>query len=304
VSSAAPSPPAGEAALGLAEDAGAEWVPSERQRGRDRVRRRAVRRAALVGSGSTLAAGTLLVLGVTRTSGWPRVRDSFLNLGEARAALPDVARGLLLNLKVLAVCEVAVLALGLLLAVARTTRSPVTLPLRVLAAAYTDLFRGLPLILVLLLVGFGVPGLRLQGVPSEAVFLGGVALTLSYSAYVAEVIRAGIDSVHPSQRAAARSLGLTYAQTLRHVVLPQALRRVVAPLLNDLVSLQKDSGLISVLGAIDAVRAAQIRTAESANFTAYVVAGALFVALTVPLTRLTDALAARTARRRSTAGPL
>lgn len=280
------------------------WQPSPLQQARDAARRRTTRRAALLGAGSTLAVAVLLVAGVRSTSGWPRVRDSFFDLGEARTAFPAVARGLLLNLRVLAVCAVVVLVLGMLVAVARTTRGPVTLPLRVLAAAYTDLFRGLPLILVLLLVGFGVPGLRLAGVPSSAVFLGEVSLTLTYTAYVAEVIRAGIESVHPSQRSAARSLGLTYAQTLRHVVLPQALRRVVAPLLNDLVSLQKDSGLISVLGAIDAVRAAQIQTAESANFTAYVVAGLLFVALTIPLTRLTDALAARTARARSASGAL
>jgi polar amino acid transport system permease protein len=154
-------------------------------------------------------------------------------------------------------------------------------------------FRGLPLILVLLLVGFGLPGLRLQGIPTSAVALGTLALVLTYSAYVAEVFRAGIESVHPSQVAAARSLGLTRAQAMRHVVLPQAVRRVIPPLLNDLVALSKDSGLISILGAIDAVRAAQIETARYANFTPYVVAGVLFVALTIPLTRFTDAFARR-----------
>jgi polar amino acid transport system permease protein len=166
-------------------------------------------------------------------------------------------------------------------------------PLRALATAYVDLFRGLPLILVLLLVGFGVPGLRLQGVTNNAVVLGCVALVLTYSAYVAEVFRAGIESIHPSQRAAARSLGLSGPQTMRYVVLPQAVRRVVPPLLNDVVSLTKDSGLISVLGAIDAVRSAQIETATSFDFTPYVVAGVLFVLLTIPLTRLTDALSRR-----------
>jgi polar amino acid transport system permease protein len=185
------------------------------------------------------------------------------------------------------------LVFGLGIALLRTLRGPVFWPVRALALGYVDLFRGLPLILVLLLVGFGVPGLRLQGVPSSAVVLGCVALVLTYSAYTAEVFRAGIESVHPSQRAAARSLGLGAGQTMRFVVLPQAVRRVVPPLLNDVVSLTKDSGLISVLGAIDAVRAAQIETAKTFDFTPYVVAGALFVLLTIPLTRLTDAVSRR-----------
>ncbi len=281
-----------------------DWTPSPRQQARESARRRATRRSATIAASSTLAFGLVVGFGISQSSGWPRVRQSFFNVAAGRAALPDVARGLLLNLQVLAICAVFVLVFGMLIAVARTTRGPVTLPLRILAAAYTDLFRGLPFILVLLLVGFGVPGLRLQGLPTGPAFLGGVALTLTYSAYVAEVFRAGIEAVHPSQRAASRSLGLSYAKTLRFVVLPQAVRRVTAPLLNDLVSLQKDTGLISVLGAIDAVRAAQIDTAQTANFTPYVVAGALFVALTIPVTRLTDALTARSDRRRAATGAL
>jgi polar amino acid transport system permease protein len=181
------------------------------------------------------------------------------------------------------------LPLGLLLAVLRTLRGPVFWPVRVLTVVYIDTFRGLPVLLVLLLVGFGVPGLRLQGVPSSAVVLGCVALVMTYSAYVAEVFRAGIESIHPSQRAAARSLGLTSGQSLRHVVLPQAVRRVLPPLLNDVVSLTKDSSLIIVLGVpIEALRQAQIITSETFNFTPYVVAGLLFLALTVPMTRFTD----------------
>ena len=210
--------------------------------------------------------------------------------------------GLWLNLRVMAVAAVVILVVALALAIARTLRGPVFFPLRAAATAYVDVFRGLPLILVLLLVGFGLPGLRLQGIPTSAVVLGGLALVLTYSAYVAEVFRAGIESVHPSQVAAARSLGLSRAQTLRTVVLPQAVRRVVPPLLNDLVALQKDSGLISILGAIDAVRAAQISTAQYANFTPYVLAGVLFVLLTVPLTRLTDALARRSGWAGATSG--
>ncbi|MEO7746175.1 MAG: amino acid ABC transporter permease, partial [Actinomycetota bacterium] len=231
--------------------------------------------------------------GVVSSPGWPRVRASFFDPAVARAALPDVLVGLWLNVRVMAVCAVFIVVLGLALALMRTLRGPVFFPLRAFATAYVDLFRGLPLLLVLLLVGFGVPGLRLQGLPSSVVFYGGVALVLTYTSYVAEVFRAGIESVHPSQQAAARGLGLSYAQTMRHVVVPQAVRRVVPPLLNDLVSLQKDSGLISILGVIDAVRAAQISQAENASFTPYVVAGALFVLLTIPLTRLTDHVARR-----------
>jgi polar amino acid transport system permease protein len=173
--------------------------------------------------------------------------------------------------------------------------------LRLISRGYVDFFRGLPLIIVLYLVGFGIPGLRIDGlgrIPVEV--LGTVALTLTYSAYVAEVFRAGIESIHPSQRLAARSLGLTYSQTMRLVVLPQALRRVTPPLMNDFVALQKDVGLISVLGAIDAVRAAQIEVAEYANFTPYVVAGLLFVILAIPTVRITDHLAAKLAQRERT----
>ena len=192
------------------------------------------------------------------------------------------------NLRVLIIAAALVLIFGLLIALARTSRSPVLYPVRLLATIYTDIFRGLPLLLVLLLVGFGLPGLGISWIPSSVVVLGTVSLILTYSAYVGEVIRAGIEAVNPAQRMAARALGLTQTQTQRHVVLPQALRKVIPALLNDLISLQKDSGLISVLGAIDAIRAAQIETAQSFNFTPYVVAGALFVSLTIPLTRFTD----------------
>ncbi len=178
--------------------------------------------------------------------------------------------------------------LSLTIAVMRTIRGPVAFPLRLLGTVYVDVFRGLPLLLVLFLLGFGGPALDLTGLPTSALFWGCAALVLSYSAYVAEVFRAGIESVHPSQRLAGRSLGLSYAQTLRHVVLPQAWRRVLPPLMNDLVSLQKDSGLIAVLGVIDAIRAAQIETARDFNYTPYVVAGFLFICLTIPMARLTD----------------
>jgi polar amino acid transport system permease protein len=217
--------------------------------------------------------------------------------------LPRILDGLLLNLQVLLVGGLLVLLLGLLVAMARTARSPALAPVRIVATVYVDLFRGMPLIIVLYLVGFGLPALRLQGVPTSAFVLGTLAIVLVYSAYVAEVFRAGIESVHPSQRAAARSLGLTHRQTMRIVVLPQALRTVTPALLNDFVALQKDVGLISVLGAMDAVRAAQIEVGQSFNFTPYVVAGLLFVLLAVPSARLADHVSAR-ARRRQQAGNL
>ncbi len=271
----------------------APWTPSSRQLERDAFRRGQARRSTWVALVSSVVLATAAVLAIRATPGWPRVRQSFFDWEIAWTSLPKVAEGLWLNVRVMAVCAVLIVVVALALALARTLHGPAFFPLRALAIGYVDLFRGLPLILILLLVGFGLPGLRLHGIPTDAVQLGAIALVLSYSAYVAEVFRAGIESVHPSQVAAARSLGLTRGQAMRHVVLPQAVRRVVPPLLNDLVSLSKDSGLISILGAVDAVRAAQIETARYANFTPYVVAGVLFVVLTIPLTRFTDALAKR-----------
>jgi polar amino acid transport system permease protein len=267
------------------------WQPSALEVERRRYRRsRAVRSAAVSGASTVLVVGVVLTLLVT-SPGWPRVRETFLSWDKAVAAFPAVVEGLWLNIRVMLVCGVLIALLGLTLAVMRTVRGPVAFPLRLFATVYVDLFRGLPLLLVIFVLGFGAPALRLSGLPSSALFWGACALVLSYSAYVAEVFRAGIESVHPSQRAAARSLGLSYGQTMRHVVLPQAVRRVVPPLMNDLVSLQKDSGLIAVLGVIDAIRAAQIETATDFNFTPYVVAGALFVCLTIPMARLTDHVA-------------
>ncbi len=251
----------------------------------------------MIAAASTVAVAVAAGVGITRASGWPRVRQRFFSWSEITAAWPAARTGMIVNLELFAVCGAAAGALGLLVALLRTLAGPVFLPLRLLAAAYTDLFRGLPVILVLYLVGFGVPALRLRGLPTDPLVLGG-ALVLTYSAYVAEVFRAGIESVHPSQVAAARSLGLTHAQTMRRVVLPQAVRRVIPPLLNDAISLQKDSSLVSVLGVVDAVRAAQIATSAHFNYSPYVLAGLMFLAITVPLTRITDHLAARSARRR------
>lgn len=278
------------------------YRPSERRIERERFRRARTRRAVIIGAVSTLATAGLLIGLVVSSPGWQRTRETFFNAHDARASLPKILDGLWLNLQLMVVCGAIVLVLGLLLAVTRTLRGPVFFPLRALATAYVDFFRGLPLIICLLGVVFGVPALRLQGVTTDPVVLGGTALVLTYSAYVAEVFRAGIDTVHPSQRAAARSLGLSSAQTMRHVVLPQAVRRVVPPLLNDLVSLQKDTGLVSIAGAVDAVYAAQIYAGKTFNYTSYVVAGLIFVALTIPMTRFTDWITARMNRRQSQGG--
>ncbi|MFJ2439716.1 amino acid ABC transporter permease [Streptomyces sp. NPDC087658] len=278
------------------------YTPSARRIERERHKRARARRATAVAALSTLVTGGVLFLVITGSPGWQRTQETFFSAEYARKALPLVLDGLLLNLRLLAVCGVCVLVLGLLLAVARTLRGPIFFPLRLLATAYIDFFRGLPLIICLLMVVFGVPALRLEGVTTDPVLLGGTALVLTYSAYVAEVFRAGIESVHPSQRAAARSLGLSNARTLRYVVLPQAVRRVVPPLLNDLVSLQKDTGLVSIAGAVDAVYAAQIMAGKYFNYTPYVVAGLVFVALTIPMTRFTDWVTARTDRRRAQGG--
>jgi polar amino acid transport system permease protein len=278
------------------------YVPSHRRLDRGRYRRGRARRATAIGAVSTLVTGAVLYLVVVNAPGWPRTKETFFDWDYAREAFPKVLEGLWLNVRLLLVCGAAVLVLGMLIAVARTLRGPVFFPLRVLAAAYTDFFRGLPLIINLMIVVLGVPALRLQGVTVDPVLLGGTALTLTYSAYVAEVFRAGIESVHPSQRAAARSLGLSNRQALRYVVLPQAVRRQVPPLLNDLVSLQKDTGLVSIGGAVDAVRAADIIVGRSLNYTPYVVAGLVFVALTIPMTRFTDWVTARMDRRRAQGG--
>lgn len=270
---------------------------SELQRERLAYKRFRSRRSTVVALLSTAVFAAVTYATITGAPGWPRVRDSFFDVDVAWRALPAVLEGLWLNLRVLLVCGVLILVLGLGVAALRTLRGPVWFPVRALATAYVDLFRGMPLILTLYLVGFGLPALRLTGVPNDYVVLGGAALVLTYTAYVAEVFRAGIESVHPSQVAAARSLGLGPRRTLRLVVLPQAVRRVLPALLNDFVALQKDCGLISVLGAVDAVRAAQIEQARTFNFTPYVLAGLLFVLLAVPSGRFADAMARRAERR-------
>lgn len=259
-------------------------------------RRRQSVRSVLIAAVSTLVVAALLVLFAATSPGWAIAQRTFLDPAEAVRVLPAVVAGLLVNLTVLVIAVIGVAIVATVLAVLRTTRAPVLAPFRFLAAAYTDVLRGVPLIVVIYLVGFGIPALNLFPLIDPRI-LGCVALVLTYSAYVAEVLRAGIESVHPSQRLAARSLGLSYGQTLRLVVLPQGVRRVAPALMNDFVSMQKDVGLISILGAVDAIRAAQIEVTHAYNYTSYVVAGLLFVLLSLPFIRLTELLERRARAR-------
>ena len=248
---------------------------------------------------STIVVFTLIVFAVVRSENWPEVRRAFFDWGEIRSTLPDIAEKFLRNVRYFLIAEVFILIIAMVLAVLRSLPGPVFLPLRLLAIVYTDFFRGIPTILVVYILGFGVPSLDLAGVPRSPTFWGVVALILSYSAYVAEVYRAGIESVHPSQVAAARSLGLSRLQSLRHVVIPQAVRRVIPPLLNDFIGLQKDTALVAFVVVVpEAFKQAQIYQARDFNFAPLVVAAALFLVITVPLTRVVDWLVAKEQRKR------
>jgi polar amino acid transport system permease protein len=246
---------------------------------------------------STVVFIAVVTLLVVNSPGWPAVQRAFFDGAIFRESLPDIARGFLLNVRIFLIAEGLILVLALVIAVLRSLPGPVFFPIRALAIGYTDLFRGVPTILVIYILGFGAPALELTGVPRSPLFWGVVSLVLVYSAYVAEVYRAGIDSVHPSQEAAARSLGLTRAQALRFVILPQAVRRVIPPLLNDFIGLQKDSALVALLGTVEAFRQSQIDVAGSFNYTPYLATALLFVLLTIPLARLTDYLILRNQRR-------
>jgi polar amino acid transport system permease protein len=251
---------------------------------------------------STVVFFTVLVLVITNSPGWPEVKTAFFNREVFSDAFPEVLRAFWLNIKIFCVAEVFILVFALVIAVLRSLPGPVFFPIRALAIVYTDFFRGIPTILLIFILGFGVPALGLSGVPTSALVWATVALIIIYSAYVAEVYRAGIESVHPSQDAAARSLGLSRGQSLRYVVIPQAVRRVVPPLLNDFIGLQKDTALVALIGPVEAFRQAQIDTSATFNFTPYVAAALIFVAFTIPLARLTDWLNERSRRRRLAAG--
>ncbi len=241
--------------------------------------------------------GGLLALVLT-SPGWPSVRATFFSWTVFKDSFSQVLAGFWLDVRMFLVVEVVVLIAGLVIALIRTARAPALFPLRLLAIVYVDVLRGVPTILVIYLIGFGVPALMLSGVPTGAVVLGGFALALCYSAYVSEVYRAGIESIHPSQAGAALALGLTRTQALRYVVLPQAVRRVVPPLLNDFISLQKDVALVSILGPQEAFRVAQIFAASQFNYTPLIAAAMLYLCVTIPLTRIFDRMQARSVRER------
>lgn len=281
----------------MAEAGTAAWAPSARERERRRVRRRLRLRSVAIATVAIAAVFVGLTLALVASPGWPTFKATFFSWSDAKASFPAIRDGFWLNVRMFLVAEPLILVLGLSVALARGARSPWLAPVRVLAVAYTDLFRGIPTILLVILLAFGMPSLRLQGVPNSPTFWAVVALVLSYGAYVAEVFRAGIDSIHPSQIASAQALGLGRAQTMRHVVVPQAVRRVVPPLLNDFVSLQKDTALVSAAGVVDAVLAASDYSLYTFNYTSLVVVAVFFVAITVPLARVTDWLQRRLAER-------
>ncbi|MCD4550039.1 amino acid ABC transporter permease [Schaalia sp. lx-260] len=268
---------------------------------RRKLRRLRALRSTSIATASSIVVATLVVVLLAHSPGWAQTQQTFFSRKYFIESLPSVLEGLWLNLRILVGAAFFVIVLAILLATARSLRGPVFFPVRFLAAAYTDLFRGLPFIVVLYLVGFGVPALN-PTVRIPIALLGGIALVLTYTSYVAEVLRAGLEAVHPSQRAAARSLGLTHGQTLRHIVIPQAIRKVTPALMNDFISMQKDVGLISTLGAVDAIRAAQVHQAMTYNFTSYVTAGLLFILLSWPFIRLSDWYTARLQKREQTGG--
>ena len=278
------------------------WTPSQRELERQASRKAIGRKKALIATlSSVIVIGSLTRLIIT-SPGWQSVKDTFFDWSYGGEVLGAVAKGLVVNIRLTIIAAILIGIFAMILALLRTSRSAALTPFRIMATAYVDIFRGVPLLLVILLIGFGVPALRIEGLTNSVLILGTTAVVLTYSAYVAEVIRSGILSIHPSQRAAARSLGLSSSQTMRHVVLPQALKRVVPPLLNDLVALLKDTGLVSILGVTDAVRAAQIASSRTFNYTPYVTAAILFLLITIPLTRYTDRVLAKSIKRQNAQG--
>lgn len=255
-------------------------------------------RGALIAALSTLLVFGLIIWAVLSSEAWPAVREQFFSWFHFKESFPAVASGFWLDIQMFLVAEVLILVIALVVAMIRALRGPAFLPLRVLAVGYIDLVRGLPVLLLILLMGFGIPALRLRGVPNSPLFWGVAALVLSYSAYTAEVYRAGIESVHESQRMSARSIGLTQGQALRHVIVPQAVRNVIPALLNGFVSLQKDVALVFVLGVREGLREADIYNARTFNYTSYIAAAVLFLLVSVPVARFTDWYTERDRRRK------
>jgi polar amino acid transport system permease protein len=261
---------------------------SDRRLEREAAKRRQARRGQAIAVASCVVVLGGLAALVLTSPGWPVVRETFFSWSEFKNSFPEVLEGFWLDIKIFMVVEVVVLILALALALMKTSRAPALLPLRLLTVVFVDLFRGVPTILLIYLIGFGVPALELTGLPTDPVVLGGIALALAYSAYVAEVYRAGISSVHRGQHDAALAVGLTHTQAMRHVILPQAVRRVAPPLLNDFVALQKEVALISIIGPQEAFRIAQIHQGESFNYTPLIAAALLYLLITVPLARIVD----------------
>ena len=272
--------------------------PISRREIRAAARKRSDRQNMLIAALSTIIVIGGGILLVTTRQGWPVVQETFFSVDAFRMSFHDILRGFWIDVKLFLIVEVLVLIFSLLVAVLRSTRAPALYPFRLIAAVSTDLFRGIPTILVVYLIGFGIPALALPGVPNDPIFLAAIALTISYTAYVSEVFRAGIDSVHPGQRGAALAVGLSRAQAMRFVILPQAVRNVIPPLLNDFISLQKDVALVSVLGIVEAFRVAQIEAASTFNYTPLLAAASLYVIVTVPLSLFLDRMQKRDRGRR------
>ncbi len=283
-------------------DFGGTWTPSELEVARRIARKARSRKNITVAIASSLLVLGTLVITLVTSPGFKSLSDTFFKWTYGVEILPKILLGFTTNAMLTIIAGTCVAIFGLTIALIRTSRSPTLTPFRFLATLYVDVFRGIPMLLVILLIGFGVPALQLKGVTNNVLVLGTLAVIITYSAYVAEVIRSGILTVHPSQRAAARSLGLSQFQTLRFVVLPQALRRVTPPLLNDLVALIKDTGLVSILGVTDAIRAAQIATSRTFNYTPYVIAAIVFLCVTIPLTRYTDHTLRKSIERQNAQG--
>ena len=268
--------------------AGKAYEVGTRREARRAARKKMDRRGALIAFvSSVVVLGGLAAL-IFTSPGWPDVRDTFFSASAFADSFPSILKAFRIDVAMFIVVELVVLVWGLIVALVRTSSGPALFPLRFLAAGYCDIFRGIPTILLVYLIGFGIPALGLSGVPTDPIILGGFALALSYGAYVSEVYRAGLLSVHKGQKDAARAIGLNERQSLRFVVLPQAVRRVIPPLLNDFIALQKDVALVAILGVVEAFRVAQIDAASNFNYTPLLAAALLYLIVTVPLARVLD----------------